>query len=185
MWSTTPVNIHSQRHCHGPAPPEPDQSISLDAGSEFDSEEEEQMDDEEEELDEIMAEVNDDDQTLLGAGLGGGNAEEEEQALRLQEHLSRQRLQRERTPPREDREERWEDLWGRFRALNNRPSRRQRMASPASRASPSSSDSSRASPSSSDSSRVVDDEGRPVIPDPVDPLPLPSPTGGLNYKVAV
>ena len=127
---------------------------------------------EEEELDEVMGEVNDEDQTLLGAGLGGANVEEEEQALRLQQQLARQRQQRERTPPGAEREERWSDLWGRFRALNDRPARRQRMASPLST---SSSDSSHAtsSPSSpSDTSLVVDDDGRPVIPAPVEPLPL-------------
>ena len=138
----------------------------------------------EEELDEIMGEVNDEDQTLLGAGLGGATAEEEEQAQRLQERLSRQRQQRERTPPRaeaeeaEEAEERWADLWGRYRALHRPPARRQRMASPSS----SSSSPSHASTSSSDSSRVVDEDGRPVIPDAVDPLPLDL-TGVLLIKL--
>ena len=137
---------------------------------------------EEEELDEIMGEVNDEDQTLLGAGLGGATAEEEEQAQRLQERLSRQRQQRERTPPRaeaeeaEEAEERWADLWGRYRALHRPPARRQRMASP------SSSSSSPSHASSSDSSRVVDEDGRPVIPDAVDPLPLDL-TGVLLIKL--
>ena len=84
----------------------------------------------------------------------------------------RYRDSRERTPPGAEREERWSDLWGRFRALNDRPARRQRMASPLST---SSSDSSHAtsSPSSpSDTSLVVDNDGRPIIPAPVEPLPL-------------
>ena len=55
-----------------------------------------------EELDEILGEINDEDQTLLAAGIGGVNEEDEDEALRLQEQLSRQRQQRDRTPPRPD-----------------------------------------------------------------------------------
>ena len=55
-----------------------------------------------EELDEILGEINDEDQTLLVAGIGGVNKEDEDEALRLQEQLSRQRQQRDRTPPRPD-----------------------------------------------------------------------------------
>ena len=182
---STYIRTHQLRYCHGPAAAEPDQSITSEAGSEIDSEEEQMnSSSEEEELDEIMGEVNDEDQTLLGAGLGGATAEEEEQAQRLQERLSRQRQQRERTPPRaeaeeaEEAEERWADLWGRYRALHRPPARRQRMASPSS----SSSSPSHDSPSSSDSSRVVDEDGRPVIPDAVDPLPLDL-TGVLLIKL--
>ena len=52
-----------------------------------------------EDLDEIMGEVNEWDQTLYGAGRGGATEEEEQQALQLQQHVERQRHQRERTPP--------------------------------------------------------------------------------------
>ena len=164
---STYIRTHQLRYCHGPPVDEPE------AGSEIDSEEEERIAlEEEEELDEVLGEVNDEDQTLLGAGLGGANVEEEEQALRLQQQLARQRQQRERTPPgaerEEEEEEGWSDLSGRFRALH-RPARRQRMASPLST---SSSDSSHATSSPSDTSLVVDDDGRPVIPAPVEPLPL-------------
>ena len=55
-----------------------------------------------EELDEIFGEINEEDQTLLAAGIGGVNEEDEDEALRLQEQLSRQRQQRERTPPAQD-----------------------------------------------------------------------------------
>ena len=130
-------------------------------------------DDEEEHVDEIMGEVNDWDQTLLGAGLGGANAEEEEAALRLQEQLARQRQQRERTPPfqaqgdGQDTEDESEDLRRRLRNLQDlSPRRRQRMASP-----PPGAEWSQLLPPSPEGV-VVDEDGRPVIPDPPSPLPL-------------
>ena len=135
-------------------------------------EEEEEEEAEELELDEIMGEVNDEDQTLLGAGLGGADAEEEEAALRLQQHLWRQRQQRERTPPSargpatSDSDD-TEDLRRRFRVLQDLPpSRRQRMASP-----PPGAEWSQLLPPSPEGV-VVDDDGRPVIPLPPSPLRL-------------
>ena len=116
----------------------------------------------------ITGEVNEDDQTLLGAGLGGGTVEEEEQARGLQEQLARQRQQRERTPPGAESDD-TEDLRRRFRALQGSPpARRQRLSSPA----PAAEWSQLAPPSPSDNNVVVDEDGRPVIPEPVEPLPL-------------
>ena len=96
-----------------------------------------------EELDEILGEINDEDQTLLAAGIGGVNEEDEDEALRLQEQLSRQRQQRDRTPPRpvvlqpargeseassavdmEDLQRRWQAL------QRSPPPQRRRLASP-------------------------------------------------------
>ena len=116
-----------------------------------------------EDLDEIMGEVNEWDQTLYGAGRGGATEEEEQQALQLQQHVARQRHQRERTPPARGESEAssavdMEDLQLRWQALQRSPpSQRRRLASP---------------PQEEDG-----DHGRPVFPEPPQPLPLPSPSG--------
>ena len=81
------IRTHQLRHCHG----RQDNETQADEGNEENAEENE------EELDEILGEINDEDQTLLAAGLGGVNEEDEDEALRLQEQLSRQRQQCERT----------------------------------------------------------------------------------------
>ena len=89
-----------------------------------------------EDLDEIMGEVNEWDQTLYGAGRGGATEEEEQQALQLQQHVARQRHQRERTPPARGESEAssavdMEDLQLRWQALQRSPpSQRRRLASP-------------------------------------------------------
>ena len=108
------IRPHQLRHCHG----RQDNETQADEGNEENAEENE------EELDEILGEINDEDQTLLAAGLGGVNEEDEDEALRLQEQLSRQRQQRERTPPGANDTE---DLNLRWQALQ-RPQRR-RLAS--------------------------------------------------------
>ena len=79
-----------------------------------------------EDLDEIMGEVNEWDQTLYGAGRGGATEEEEQQALQLQQHVARQRHQRERTPPARGESEAssavdMEDLQLRWQALQRSP----------------------------------------------------------------
>ena len=86
-----------------------------------------------EDLDEIMGEVNEWDQTLYGAGRGGATEEEEQQALQLQQHVARQRHQRERTPPARGESEAssavdMEDLQLRWQALQRSPpSQRRRL----------------------------------------------------------
>ena len=87
---STYIRTHQLRYCHG-------RQEESQADEEGENEEENV-----EELDEILGEINDEDQTLLAAGIGGVNEEDEDEALRLQEQLSRQRQQRDRTPPRPD-----------------------------------------------------------------------------------
>ena len=81
-----------------------------------------------EDLDEIMGEVNEWDQTLYGAGRGGATEEEEQQALQLQQHVARQRHQRESEASSavdmEDLQRRWQAL------QHSPPPQRRRLASP-------------------------------------------------------
>ena len=70
---------------------------------------------------------------MYGAGRGGATEEEEQQALQLQQHVARQRHQRERTPPARGESEAssavdMEDLQKRWQALQRSPpSRRRRL----------------------------------------------------------
>ena len=103
-----------------------------------------------EELDEVFGEINEEDQTLLAAGIGGVNEEDEDEALRLQEQLSRQRQQWERTPPAQDDTDDLNCCW---EALE-RPHRRRRLSSPPQNG-----------PLLTPPPPVLDEDGRPVIPE--------------------
>ena len=163
---STYINTHKRRYCRGPAAPNKD-------GEDFfhivvaDHEAADEVEEEEEDVeDEILAEVNEWDQTSLGAGIGGANEHEEEDALQLQRRLAHQREQRERTPPRSESEDSsgWGDLNERWRALRGSPPppQRRRHDSP-----PPTSPGALAAP------LVLDEDGRPVIPEPPQSLQLP------------
>ena len=177
---STYINTHKRRYCRGRAAPNEDGEDVFDnvvADHEAaDEVEEEKVD--VEELDEILAEVNEWDQTLLGAGIGGANEHEEEDALQLQRRLAHQREQRERTPPRSESEDSsgWGDLNERWRALRGSPPppQRRRHDSP-----PPTSPGALAAP------LVLDEDGRPVIPEPPQPLQLPpQPRAGRRHGLA-
>ena len=123
--------------------------------------------DEEEEIehvDEVLAEVNDWDQTLLAAGLGGAEAEEEDAALRLQQQLEQQRQQRERSPPEIDSDDS-ADLRRRFRNLRRRSVRPRLMTDE-------DLNSIVGHDTEEEEEDTVEEDTRPVIPDPPSPLSL-------------
>ena len=92
------IRTHQRRHCRGP------QVDNVQEAEEGGDDGEVGVGEVHEEadlhLDEVLDIVNNLDQTILGGGIGGRDEAEEEEALELQRRLYQQRLNSERTPPR-------------------------------------------------------------------------------------
>lgn len=93
------IRTHQRRHCRGP------QVDNVQEAEEGGDDGEVGVGEVHEEadlhLDEVLDIVNNLDQTILGGGIGGRDEAEEEEALELQRRLYQQRINSERTPPRD------------------------------------------------------------------------------------
>ena len=93
------IRTHQRRHCRGPQVDNVQEAEE--GGDDGDVGVGEVHEEADLHLDEVLDIVNNLDQTILGGGIGGRDEAEEEEALELQRRLYQQRINSERTPPRD------------------------------------------------------------------------------------
>ena len=93
------IRTHQRRHCRGPQVDNVQEAEE--GGDDGDVGVGEVHEEAYLHLDEVLDIVNNLDQTILGGGIGGRDEAEEEEALELQRRLYQQRINSERTPPRD------------------------------------------------------------------------------------